>query len=113
MQPNHEIVLRIYTIIALTFLNCSQIIYVKSKSTCFFNVAMTQFLLPCSLLVGKQQPPTMVASIAKTWHVLIDGIGKLDYKNDPHLGKCLTDLVVKWTPQLKIVSIFDNFIKFY
>lgn len=65
---------------------------------------MSQFLLPCSLMVGKQQSTPVVASIAKTWHVLIDGIGKLDFKGDLHLGKCLTDLIVKWTPQLKIVS---------
>ena len=80
----------------------------KSKTSCFFNVVMSQFLLPCTLLVGKQQPATVVASIAKTWHVLIDGIGKLDFKGDPHLAKCLTDLVVKWTPQLKIVSFPFN-----
>jgi hypothetical protein len=53
-------------------------------------------------MMGKPQPLIFVRAIAKIWPSLIDGISKLDFKNDPNLNKNLTDLIVKWTPHFKV-----------
>ncbi|CAO1416871.1 unnamed protein product [Diamesa serratosioi] len=100
-----EIVMRIYTFIAITFLHCSEVIYVRSRSSCFFNIAISHFILPGSIMMGLSQPRSTVKAMFKIWHVLIEGITKLDYKNDQHVNKVFTDLIVKWTPLLKISSV--------
>lgn len=97
-----ESVMRIYTFISITILHCSELIYVRSKSLCFFNVAISHFILPSSLMMGQNQPRSIVVSIYKVWPLLIEGISKLDFKNDHHVGKVLNDIVVKWAPHLKI-----------
>lgn len=99
-----EAVMRIYTFIAITFLHCSELIYVRSRSSCFFNIAISNFILPGSIMMGLSQPRSTVIAMFKVWHVLIEGITKLDYVNDQHVNKVFTDLIVKWTPLLKIVS---------
>ncbi|CAO1408985.1 unnamed protein product [Diamesa tonsa] len=100
-----EAVMRIYTFIAITFLHCSELIYVRSRSSCFFNVAISHFILPGSIMMGLSQPRSTVIAMFKVWHVLIEGITKLDYQNDQHVNKVFTDLIVKWTPLLKISSV--------
>lgn len=97
-----ESVMRIFTFISLAIMHCSELIYVRSKSACFFNVAISHFILPPALMMGQSQPRSIVVSMYKVWPLLIDGISKLDYKNDPHVGKVLNDIVVKWAPLLKI-----------
>lgn len=99
-----EAVMRIYTFIAITFLHCSEIIYVRSRSSCFFNIAISHFILHGSIMMGLSQPRSTVRAMFKVWHVLIEGISKLDYQNDQHVNKVFADLIVKWTPLLKIVS---------
>lgn len=99
-----EAVMRIYTFIAITFLHCSELIYVRSRSSCFFNTAISYFILPGSIMMGLSQPRSTIIAMFKVWHVLIEGITKLDYQNDQHVNKVFTDLIVKWTPLLKIVS---------
>lgn len=97
-----EAVMRIYTFISLTILHCSTLIYVRSKPSCFFNVAMSHFILPSQLMMGHNQPRSIIASLYKVWPLIIEGISKLDYINDPHISKVLNDVIVKWAPQLKI-----------
>ena len=97
-----ESVMRIYTFISITILHCSEIIYVRSKSSCFFNVAMSHFILPSSLMMGQNQPRSIIVSMYKVWPLLIEGISKLDFKTDLHVGKVLNDVIVKWAPLLKI-----------
>ena len=97
-----ESVMRIFMFISITICHCSELIYVRSKPLCFFNVAISQFLLPSSLMVGQNQPRSIAVSIYKVWPLLIEGISKLDYKNDNHIAKVLNDIIVKWAPQLKI-----------
>lgn len=55
-------------------------------------------------MMGKPQPQNTVQVIHKIWHVLMEGIAKLNYKNDPYILKTVTDLILKWTPLFKIVS---------
>lgn len=97
-----ESVMRIYTFISITFMHCSELIYIRSKSACFFNVAISHFILPPSLQMNQAQPRSIVVSIYKVWPLLIDGISKLDWKNDQHVAKVLNDVIVKWAPLLKI-----------
>lgn len=99
-----EVVMRIYTFISFTILHCSQLIYVRSKAQCFFNTAMTRFILPTSMLMGHPQPRSIIVSIYRVWPLLIDGIYKLDHRNDTHVGKVLQDVIVKWAPLLKITT---------
>lgn len=57
--------------------------------------------------MGKPQTENFVQVIHKIWHVIMEGIGKLNFKNDPHILMNVTDLIVKWTPLFKIVSLFN------
>lgn len=58
-------------------------------------------------MMGKPQPENTVQIIHKIWHVIMEGIAKLNFKNDPHILMNVTDLIVKWTPLFKIVSIIQ------
>lgn len=49
-----------------------------------------------------QQPRVIAVVMHKIWSLLIEGISRLNYKNDQHIAKVLTDVIVKWAPQLKI-----------
>lgn len=99
-----ESIMRIYTFIAITFLHCSELVYIQSKSSCFFNIAISFFILPSSLMTSQtpQQPRAVTVAIHKTFPLLIDGISKLSYKNDAHIAKVLSDVIIKWTPLLKL-----------
>lgn len=97
-----ESVKRIYTFISIIILHCAELIYVRSKTQCFFNVAISHFVLPSSVMMGQTQPRQIAFSIHKMWPLLIDGISKLDFKNDQHVAKVLSDIVVKWAPHLKV-----------
>lgn len=55
--------------------------------------------------MGKQQKPLSIQGVHKVWHLIVGGIEKIDYKSDAHLEKVLTDLIVKWTPQFRTMSI--------
>lgn len=63
--------------------------------------------MPISLLSGKPQPEKTVVIIHKMWHVIMEGIGSLKFKNDPNILRNLTNLIVKWTPHFKIVSLIQ------
>lgn len=99
---NDETVGRIYNFVSLAILHCSPIFYVRSKPSCFFNIAMSHFILPSNVMMGQNQPRSITFSIFRVWSLIIEGISKLDYINDPHVAKVLNDVVVKWAPQLKI-----------
>lgn len=62
---------------------------------------MNTFILPCQVLMGKQQKLPHIQAVLKVWHLIIGGIEKLDYQSDAHLMKIFNDLIVKWLPQFK------------
>lgn len=66
---------------------------------------MFQYILPNHLLTGRPQKPQHVQAVHKIWHLLLMGIGKLDFRNDKHLLLIVTNLIEKWLPQFKSVSI--------
>lgn len=66
---------------------------------------MTKFFLPHTLQIGKAPEPKFTQMVHKVWPVIIQGIGTLNFKTDPYINKTLVDLIVRWTPHLKIVSI--------
>lgn len=68
---------------------------------------MFQYILPNSLLTGKPQKLHIVQAVHKIWHLLIMGIEKLNFKNDSHLQTSLSNLIDKWLPHFKMVSISD------
>lgn len=73
----------------------------QSRPNCFFNIAINTFILPCAVLMGKQQKLPQITAVHKVWHILVGGIEKLNYESDAHLQKTLNDLIVKWLPQFK------------
>lgn len=97
-----ESVMRIYSFIAITYLHCSELIYVRSKSSCFFNVANAHFILPSNLMVGQSPPRSVIVSMHRIWPLVLDGISRLNYKCDQHVAKVLNDIIVKWAPLMKI-----------
>ncbi|XP_055379869.1 protein MMS22-like [Condylostylus longicornis] len=97
-----EVTIRFYSFIAIVIFNCPEIVYAKSKITCFFHIAMTRFILPTTIQVGKAPDQKLTQVIHKVWPVLVQGIGNLNFKGDPYVSKTLTDLIVKWTPYFKI-----------
>lgn len=62
---------------------------------------MNNYILPCPLLMGKQQKLPHIQAVLKIWHLIVGGIEKLDYAVDAQLNKILNDLTVKWLPQFK------------
>lgn len=40
----------------------------------------------------------------KVWPLLIEGVSRLNFKNDLNIAKVLNDLIVRWAPLLKISS---------
>lgn len=66
---------------------------------------MFQYILPNHLLTGRPQKPQYIHAIQKIWHLLIMGIEKLDFKNDKQLVTILTNLIEKWLPHFKLVTI--------
>lgn len=77
----------------------------QSKPTCFFSVIMNHYILPLPLLMGKPQKLISTQAVHKVWHLIVGGIEKLDYQSDAQLQKVFTDLIVKWIPQFRLVSI--------
>lgn len=55
--------------------------------------------------MGKQQKPLSIQGVHKVWHLIVGGIEKIDYKADAHLEKVLTDLIVKWMPQFRTMTV--------
>lgn len=51
----------------------------------------------------KPQKPITVQAINKIWQLIVGGIEKIDFNADANLQKNLTDLIVKWLPQFKMV----------
>ncbi|KAG5680205.1 hypothetical protein PVAND_009730 [Polypedilum vanderplanki] len=99
-----EHIMRIYTFIAITFLHCAELIFIRTKSSCFFNVAISHFILPSTVMMGQSPVRSMILSIHKVWPLLIEGTSRLNYKNDQHINKVLSDIIIKWAPFLKLSS---------
>ncbi|XP_055859184.1 protein MMS22-like [Episyrphus balteatus] len=97
-----EVMFRFYSFIAIVVYNCANIVYARSKITCFFHVALTRFILPTTIQMGKPPEGKLDHVIHKVWPVLAQGIGRLNFRSDPYITKTLNDLVAKWTPHFKI-----------
>ncbi|XP_005187651.1 protein MMS22-like isoform X1 [Musca domestica] len=97
-----EVTFRFYSFIAIVIFNCPSIVYSKSKITCFFHVAFTRYILPTSIQMGKPPEGKLAQLVHKIWPVLVQGIGRLNFKSDPYITKTLSDLIQKWTPHFKI-----------
>ncbi|KAM7349018.1 protein MMS22-like isoform 2-T2 [Cochliomyia hominivorax] len=97
-----EMIFRFYSFLAIVIFNCPHIVYAKSKITCFFHIAITRYILPTSIQMGKAPEGKISQLIHKIWPVVVQGIGRLNFKSDPYLNKTLTDLIQKWTPHFKI-----------
>ena len=67
-------------------------------------MAITRFIIPATVQMGKAPEQKLIQIIHKVWPVLIQGIGKLNFKTDQYISKTLTDLIVKWIPHFKVVS---------
>lgn len=101
-----ENLLKSYSMIGVIMIHCSQILYVKGKSNCLFNVIMYTHILSNSFLTGTSPTKEVIQAVHKIWHSLIVGIEKLDYKSDANITSMLTHLAVKWLPYFaKMVSI--------
>lgn len=61
----------------------------------------------------KPQKPITVQAINKIWQLIVGGIEKIDFQSDAHLQKVLSDLVVKWLPQFKMVMEFIVYVFFF
>lgn len=128
MSETPPAIMKIHIVIGLIIFHCSPIVYIRvsmpanrlrhpgikvqhfniapqSKPSCFFNVIMNHYILPLPLLMGKQQKPLSIQGVHKVWHLIVGGIEKIDYKSDAHLEKVLTDLIVKWTPQFRTMTV--------
>ncbi len=102
-------ILKSYSMIGVIMIHCSQILYVKGKTNCLFNVLMYTHILSNSFLTGTSPTKDVVQAVHKIWHSLIVGIEKLDYRTDANISSMLTHLVVKWLPYFaKMVSTFGG-----
>lgn len=98
-------IFKIHIVIALIVFNCPHIVYTRSQPTCFFSVVMNHYILPLSLLVEKQQKLVSIQAVHKIWHLIVGAIEKLEFESDAQLQKVLSDMIVKWIPQFRLVSV--------
>ncbi|XP_037933573.1 protein MMS22-like isoform X2 [Teleopsis dalmanni] len=101
-QERSEVLFRFYSFLAIVIYNCSHIVYVKSKITCFFHIAITRFILTTNVQMGKVPEGKVPQFVHKIWPVIVQGIGRLSFKSDPYINNTLNDLIQKWTPIFKI-----------
>uniref|UniRef100_A0A1B0BDJ3 Protein MMS22-like n=1 Tax=Glossina palpalis gambiensis TaxID=67801 RepID=A0A1B0BDJ3_9MUSC len=97
-----DILFRFYSFLAIVIYNCPHMIYVKSKITCFLHIAITRYVLPTTVQMGKAPEGKLAQLVHKVWPVVVQGIGQLNFKTDGYINKTLTDLIQKWTPHFKI-----------
>lgn len=78
---------------------------IQSQPSCFFSIVMNHYILPLSLLVEKPQKLITIQAVHKIWHLIVGAIEKLDFVSDAQLQKVLSDMIVKWIPQFRLVRI--------
>ncbi|KAH8419945.1 hypothetical protein KR009_004308 [Drosophila setifemur] len=93
-----ELGTRFFSFLATVIYNCPSLAYVRSKPTCFFHLAMVRFLLTTQLQAGTPQEGRLPQMVHKIFPVLLQGIGRLQYRTDVYVGKTLEQLVQHWTP---------------
>lgn len=91
----------VYRTIAVIVLHCSNIIYVPMKANCFLRILVSEFILPSSLILGKNQSVHVIKAMMKIFPVFLEGIAKLNFKNDSYLTKLISDMIIHWTPHFK------------
>ncbi|XP_060661832.1 protein MMS22-like [Drosophila nasuta] len=89
---------RFYNFIAIVIYNCATLAYVRSKPSCFLHVALTRFLLPTQLQAGVAPEARLLPLFNKIFPVLLQGLGRLPYRQDAYLTRTLEQLVLHWTP---------------
>lgn len=99
-----EVLQRFYSFLAIVIYNCAGIVYEKGRTTCFFHIAVTRFILPPSVLMGKTPEPKLIQIVHKIWPVVVQGMALLNFKGDSYVLKTLNDLIQKWTPLFKFSS---------
>ncbi|KAL5286260.1 MMS22L family protein [Megaselia abdita] len=106
MEKNEkpDVLQRFYSFLAIVIYNCAGIVYEKARTTCFFHVAVTRFILPPSIQLGKVSDSKLIQIIHKIWPVVVQGMALLNFKGDPYVFKTLNDLIQKWTPLFKFSS---------
>ncbi|KAH8276640.1 hypothetical protein KR044_000629 [Drosophila immigrans] len=95
---NPELTSRFYNFMAIVIYNCATLAYVRSKPSCFFHTAMTRFLLTTQLQAGVAPEARLPPLLHKMLPVLLQGIGRLPYRQDAYLTRTLEQLVLHWTP---------------
>lgn len=111
-SKSHDNTVRVYKTIGKIILYCAPICYIRTKANCFFSEVITNYILPCPILMGKMPEPNIAQAVHLIWPLLVEGFSKLDYKNDPQIKKYLMDLVLKWTPHFRLVVSFFFFLLF-
>ncbi|KAH8387422.1 hypothetical protein KR093_006938 [Drosophila rubida] len=101
---NPELMARFYNFMAIVIYNCAPLAYVRSKPSCFFHMAMTRFLLTTQLQAGVAPEARLPQLVHKIFPVLLQGIGRLPYRQDAYLTRTLEQLVLHWTPHFAYSS---------
>lgn len=107
MIKSKENTITVYKVLGKIIHTCSPIIHSRMRPDCFFDHVMNKYILLPSLLMGRTPEITIIQSVHLIWPMILDGISKLDFKRNEKLKKCISDMIIKWTPHFKlIVSIF-------
>lgn len=93
-----DLTLRVYSVIAVLFLHCSKLLYVRSKPTCLLHILLSQLILPAGLFMDKKPHQYIITAMRKTWFLFIKGLFALNYKTDSYIEKALKDLIVVYVP---------------
>lgn len=99
-----DLTLRVYTVIAVLFLHCSKLLYVRSKPSCLLHVLLSQLVLPATLFMDKKPHPYIITAMRKTWYLFFKGLFALNYKTDVYIEKTLKDLIVVYVPFFGITT---------
>lgn len=99
--------------VAQLFRHCSTFMYDKSKSNCLLSRLISLVVLPTEVLMGKPPKSAIQRAVEENYSLFVQGLFKLDYKNDPYVERTLKDLIIKYVPHFStsnspILCCFDD-----
>ncbi|KAL3284768.1 hypothetical protein HHI36_018911 [Cryptolaemus montrouzieri] len=95
------IILRVYTCLALTLLQCGTLLYDRYKASSPVTKLIVCLLFPTEFLIGKISHP-FLGAIRKTWHIYFEALLKLSSDNDTYIQRTIRDLISKYLPHFSV-----------
>lgn len=100
---NEMVILRIYTCLSITFLQCNTLLYSKHKTSTPLTKLISCLLFPTEFLMGKISH-SFLDAIRKTWHLYFEALLKLGQDEDTYVQRTIRDLISKYLPHFSLAE---------